>query len=230
MPTPGLSGREWKGLVKDRQAAQLDVGQSQDCSNVFFYDDQMGVLGPRRGRAYQNTTQYTDAVNALFAYRPGNGNSTLFSFRNDGTAEDLGENYIHQRTNPSPGDSDSPVGTAIIESGFEAVSITGSGSTDSAIQDFSQEYTTSDYTTLVAEASFNWAPGSDSDDLLVILTNNTFDVYNKTIAGNAIIINGDRLYYTFPGLFFTIDGFKLRSSTSGSVTSNLTDIKFYFLP
>ena len=81
----GFDGREWKGLVKDRAPDQLDVGESQDCSNVFLYDSKLGVIGPSKGRKYQNATQYSDTVQAQAVYLQGNNNRTVFTFRNDDT-------------------------------------------------------------------------------------------------------------------------------------------------
>lgn len=53
------AGTQWAGLNKRVDPVELPPEQSPDCANVFFYDQTMGLLGPRLGKAYAGYSNYT---------------------------------------------------------------------------------------------------------------------------------------------------------------------------
>ena len=48
--------RAWKGLNRRVSDTDLDPMEAQDCKNCFHYRDTIGLLGPRRGKSFVNTT------------------------------------------------------------------------------------------------------------------------------------------------------------------------------
>jgi hypothetical protein len=56
---PVQAGTQWGGLNKRTDPVELSPEQSPDCANVFFYDQTLGLLGPRLGKAYAGASQYT---------------------------------------------------------------------------------------------------------------------------------------------------------------------------
>lgn len=52
------SGTQWAGLNKRTDPVELSPEQSPDCANVYFYDQKLGLLGPRPGKAYAGAHTY----------------------------------------------------------------------------------------------------------------------------------------------------------------------------
>jgi hypothetical protein len=57
--TPVEAGTKWGGLNKLVDPVELTPEQSPDCANVFFYDQTLGLLGPRLGKAYAGASEKT---------------------------------------------------------------------------------------------------------------------------------------------------------------------------
>jgi len=52
------AGTQWGGLNKRSDPVDIPTEQSPDCANVFFYDQTLGLLGPRMGKAYAGALAY----------------------------------------------------------------------------------------------------------------------------------------------------------------------------
>ena len=86
MPKSARSaGTQWGGLNKRVDPVELPPEQSPDCANVYFYDQTMGLLGPRMGKAYAGASADTiwgvcpyniaGQVGALIGYGDANSSS-----------------------------------------------------------------------------------------------------------------------------------------------------------
>jgi len=53
------AGTQWAGLNKRVDPVDLGPEQSPDCANVFFYDQTIGLLGPRLGKTYAGASAHT---------------------------------------------------------------------------------------------------------------------------------------------------------------------------
>lgn len=78
----------FRGLNKLTHPGSLPPDQSQDCSNVFPYDEKMGTLGPRPGRSYIGDISFSGDIVSFAPYRLPDG-GMRWTVYNDGKIEDV---------------------------------------------------------------------------------------------------------------------------------------------
>ena len=74
----------WKGLNRRVDSADISPDESPDCKNCFHYHDKLGLLGPRRGKTFFNSTGYADDVLGVVVFGQQNGSRYLVVANDDG--------------------------------------------------------------------------------------------------------------------------------------------------
>jgi len=78
----------FKGYDNRTDASDLADGASPDMRNCGHYNDEVGLLGPRKGKTFFNSTKYADLVKGMGIFKLPNGNRRLMLAHDDGTITD----------------------------------------------------------------------------------------------------------------------------------------------
>ena len=115
------AGTQWAGLNKRVDPVEITPEQSPDCANVFFYDQTLGLLGPRLGKAYAGATNYN--IWGVIPYNISGQIGSLVAY-GDSTSTEINLLNLYSVTTPHAGWGDitleapAPAIPAVINRGF----------------------------------------------------------------------------------------------------------------
>ena len=69
---------KWGGINRRMNPADLSPGESPDTTNTHFFDGQLGLLGPRKGRSFSIRPAYNLALSNVMPYRPTGSDSPRY--------------------------------------------------------------------------------------------------------------------------------------------------------
>lgn len=131
------AGTQWAGLNKRVDPVELTPEQSPDCANVFFYDQTLGLLGPRLGKAYAGATNYN--IWGVIPYNISGQIGSLVAY-GDSVSTEINLLYLYSMTTPHAGWGDislsapTPSIPAIVRGGFYHVqALSGSATATSGV-------------------------------------------------------------------------------------------------
>ena len=94
------AGTQWAGLNKRVDPVEITPEQSPDCANVFFYDQTLGLLGPRLGKAYAGATNYN--IWGVIPYNISGQIGSLVAY-GDSTSTEINLLNLYSVTTPHAG-------------------------------------------------------------------------------------------------------------------------------
>jgi hypothetical protein len=108
-------GTQWGGLNRKVDPVDISPEQGQDADNCFFFEDKVGLLGPRRGKTKAGVEAYT--ILGICPYHPTNGDGGQIVASGDSVSTTInvytGNSALY--TSTTPGGSASSASGAPVE-------------------------------------------------------------------------------------------------------------------